>query len=96
MDSSVFVSAARPAETGFGESAALLKWVRSARPRLFLPTLLLTETVAARHRLRGADEVYVATASLFAAELVTLDKEQLARGAGVVRTFRPAGFVATV
>jgi len=49
----------------------------------------------ARHKLRGADAVYLATASLFAAELVTLDREQLARGAKIVQTLTPAGFVAT-
>jgi predicted nucleic acid-binding protein len=48
-----------------------------------------------QHKLRGADAVYVATASLFAAELVTLDREQLTRGAKIVRMLTPAGFVAT-
>jgi predicted nucleic acid-binding protein len=51
--------------------------------------------LGAQHRLRGADAVYVATASLFAAELVTLNKEQLERGAKIVQTLTPAGFVAT-
>jgi hypothetical protein len=37
----------------------------------------------------------LATASLFAAELVTLDREQLARGSKIVQTLTPAGFVAT-
>jgi len=45
--------------------------------------------------LRGADAVYVATASLFAAELVTLDKGQFERGAKIVQTLTPSGFVAT-
>jgi predicted nucleic acid-binding protein len=136
IDSSVFVSAARPSEVGFQESRAFLQWVRRARPRLFLPTLLVAETAAAlsrtgskadiaqhyalgigqlpntvlvaldeglarqaavlgaRHKLRGADAVYIATASLFAAELVTLDKEQLERGARIVQTLRPSRFVA--
>lgn len=49
----------------------------------------------AKHKLRGADAVYLATASLFAAELVTLDREQLARGAKIVQTLTPGGFLAT-
>jgi predicted nucleic acid-binding protein len=137
VDSSVFVSAARPSEAGFQESTAFFEWVRRARPRLFLPTIVIVETAAAlgrtgsqesiahqyglaigqlpntflvtldeglarqaaafgaRYKLRGADAVYLATASLFAAELVTLDKEQLERGAKIVQTLTPAGFVAT-
>ncbi len=137
VDSSVFVSAARPSEAGFHESTAFLAWARRARPRLFLPTLAMVETaaalsrtgsdaglaqqygfalgqlpnmvlvgldeglarqaaaLAAQHKLRGADATYVATASLFAAELVTLDKEQLARGAKIVQTRTPAAFMAT-
>ena len=137
IDSSVFVSAARPSETGYRESTAFFEWAKRARPRLFLPTLVMVETTAAlsrtgseegiaqryglavgqlpntvlialdeelarqaavlgaQHKLRGADAVYLATASLFAAELVTLDKEQLDRGAKIVQTLTPSGFVAT-
>ncbi len=137
IDSSVFVSAARPSETGHQESLAFLKWVRHTRPRLFFPTLVIVETAAAlsrtgskpdtaqqyalavgqlpntvlvaldeelatqaaalatEHKLRDADAVYVATASLFAAELVTLDREQLERGAGIVRTRTPSAIIAT-
>lgn len=35
--------------------------------------------IAAKHRLRGSDAVYAAVALRFGAELITLDKEQLAR-----------------
>jgi predicted nucleic acid-binding protein len=135
IDSSVFVSAARPGEVGHRESTAFLSWVRRMRPRLFLPTLVMVEVAAAlsrtgsafdlarkyalsigqlpnaalialdeglavqgagfgaRHKLRGADAVYVATAALFSAELVTLDREQLERGSAIVRTLTPAGFL---
>ena len=138
IDSSVFVSAARPSEIGNAESTAFLIWVRNARPRLFLPTLVLAEVAAAlsrtgseaglaqqyamavgqlpntvmvaldeglarqsaalgaQHRLRGADAVYLASAALFAAELVTLDREQLERGAAIVQTLTPADFLATI
>ena len=134
IDSSVFVSAARPGESGHLESTTFLGWVRRTRPRLFLPTLIMAEVAAAlsrtgsdvalaqqyalavgqlpnavlvaldeglagqaaalgaQHRLRGADAVYLATAALFAAELVTLDREQLERGSAVVQTLTPANF----
>jgi len=138
IDSSVFVSAARPSEIGNAESTAFLIWVRNARPRLFLPTLVMAEVAAAlsrtgsepglaqqyamavgqlpntvmvaldeglarqsaalgaQHRLRGADAVYLASAALFAAELVTLDHEQLERGAAIIQTLTPADFLATI
>jgi predicted nucleic acid-binding protein len=51
--------------------------------------------LAAQHRLRGADAVFVASAALFAAELVTLDSEQLKRGASVVQTLTPKRFLVT-
>ena len=138
IDSSVFVSAARPSEIGNAESTAFLIWVRNTRPRLFLPTLVMAEVAAAlsrtgsepglaqqyamavgqlpntvmvaldeglarqsaalgaQHRLRGADAVYLASAALFAAELVTLDHEQLERGAAIIQTLTPADFLATI
>ena len=138
IDSSVFVSAARPSEMGHAESTAFLAWVRNKRTRLFLPTLVMAEVAAAlsrtgsdpglaqqyalavgqlpntvmvaldeglarqsaaigaQHRLRGADAVYLASAALFAAELVTLDLEQLERGAAIVQTLTPADFLATI
>jgi predicted nucleic acid-binding protein len=138
IDSSVFVSAARPSEIANAESTAFLTWVRNTRPRLFLPTLVMAEVAAAlsrtgsepglaqqyamavgqlpntvmvaldeglarqsaalgaQHRLRGADAVYLASAALFAAELVTLDREQLERGAAIAQTLTPADFLATI
>jgi predicted nucleic acid-binding protein len=138
IDSSVFVSAARPNEVGNRESTTFLSWVRRDRPRLFLPTLVLAEVVAAlsrtgsarglaqqyalaigqlpntvlvalneglasqsaglgaRHKLRGADAVYLATAALFSAELVTLGREQLERGSSIVQTLTPTGFLSTI
>jgi len=138
IDSSVFVSAARPSEIANAESTTFLTWVRNTRPRLFLPTLVMAEVAAAlsrtgsepglaqqyamavgqlpntvmvaldeglarqsaalgaQHRLRGADAVYLASAALFAAELVTLDREQLERGAAIAQTLTPADFLATI
>lgn len=45
--------------------------------------------IAADYKIRGCDAVYVALAEQLGEELVTLDNEQLTRGAGVVRTVRP-------
>ena len=82
----MFVSAARRSEIGNAESTAFLAWVRECRPRLFL-----------RHcyKLRGADSVFLASAALFAAELVTLDREQLQRGSSIVQTLSPGNFLKT-
>jgi predicted nucleic acid-binding protein len=46
--------------------------------------------VAAEHRLRGSDAVYVAVALRFGSALVTLDREQRGRVAGVLETCLPA------
>jgi predicted nucleic acid-binding protein len=51
--------------------------------------------LGAQHRLRGADCVFLASAALFAAELVTLDREQLRRGSSIVQTLSPADFLRT-
>jgi len=50
----------------------------------------LTVNVAARHRLRGSDSVYVAVAYRYGATLVTLDREQYTRGSEVVPTQTPS------
>jgi predicted nucleic acid-binding protein len=51
--------------------------------------------LGAQHGLRGADAVFLASAAVFAAELVTLDREQLRRGALVVQTMSPTAFLKT-
>ena len=45
--------------------------------------------IAAKHRLRGCDAIYVALADRLDDQLVTLDRQQLERGAKVVLTRRP-------
>ena len=45
--------------------------------------------IAAKHRLRGSDAVYAAVALRFGAELITLDKEQLARLPKVLSVRKP-------
>lgn len=52
--------------------------------------------LGAQHQLRGADAVHLASAVLFAAALVTLDREQRKRGAAIVQTLTPAEFMATI
>jgi predicted nucleic acid-binding protein len=45
--------------------------------------------IAAAHGIRGCDAIYIALAESLGEELVTLDDQQLARGAAVVRTRKP-------
>jgi predicted nucleic acid-binding protein len=45
--------------------------------------------IAASHRLRGCDALYVAVAEHLGAELVSFDQEQLERGTAVVPTHQP-------
>lgn len=49
----------------------------------------LAVEVAANHRLRGSDAVYAAVALRFGTELITLDKEQLARLPKVLNVRKP-------
>lgn len=46
-------------------------------------------SIAADHRLRGSDAVYVALAEELGQPLVTLDRQQLERGSEVVTARRP-------
>lgn len=50
---------------------------------------MLASEIAAKHRLRGSDAVYAAIALRFGTELITLDKEQLARLPKVVAVKLP-------
>lgn len=45
--------------------------------------------IAALHRIRGCDAVYVALAERHGTDLVTLDRQQLERGSAVVTTREP-------
>lgn len=45
--------------------------------------------IAATHGIRGCDAIYIALAESLGDELVTLDDQQLIRGAAVVRTRKP-------
>ena len=45
--------------------------------------------IAAEHKIRGCDAIYVALAQQLGMELVTLDGDQLDRGAAVIKTRTP-------
>ncbi len=51
--------------------------------------------LAAVHRLRGADSIYLATAEEFTTTLVTWDDEMLQRGASVVTAVTPTDWLST-
>jgi len=81
---------------GVGDSALAHRVVdqlaRSELIELVPVTLVLAEqaaAIAADHRIRGCDAVYVALADLLSEPLVTLDRQQLERGAAVVTVRRP-------
>ena len=46
--------------------------------------------IAAKHKLRGADAIYVTSANLYGSRLVSLDKEQLFRSPVSVQAMKPA------
>ena len=50
--------------------------------------------LAATHRLRGADTIYVGVASEFGTTLITWDTEMRVRGAAAVTTMSPADWLA--
>ena len=54
IDTSVFVSSVRPTEPGHTDSVRFLAWAKQARPRIYLPTLVLVATAAALSRT-GSD-----------------------------------------
>ena len=52
--------------------------------------------IAADHRLRGADAIYVAVAQRYGTTLLSLDREHLTRVVGIVPTLTPAEVLATL
>lgn len=52
--------------------------------------------IAADHRLRGADAVYVAVAQRYGTTLISLDREHLTRVAEIVPTLTPAEMLTTL
>ena len=65
---------------------------RSSRIELIPVTQRLASdaaAIAATHRIRGCDAIYIALARQSAERLVTLDRQQLERGASIVETCEP-------
>ena len=81
---------------GMGDAAlarrVVQQWSSSGLIELVPVTIGLAEqaaAIAADHRIRGCDAVYVALADLSGDALVTLDRQQLERGAAVAAVRRP-------
>jgi predicted nucleic acid-binding protein len=82
---------------GRGDADLAHRFVAALRQLPHLILVPLDETlaqqaadVAAQHRLRGSDAVYVAVALRFGSTLVSLDREQRERVSAVVSAQRPA------
>ena len=66
--------------------------VRAELVELVPVTLIMAQqaaAIAAEHRIRGCDAIYVALAEQLGGQLVTLDRQQLQRGEAVVRVRVP-------
>ncbi len=81
---------------GIGDSTLARQVVEQLQRSAVIELVPVTPALAARaaaiaadHRLRGCDAVYVALAEELAECLVTLDQQQLERGAAVVTTRCP-------
>lgn len=81
---------------GLGDEELALQVVELLRSKRLVQLVPVTEAlaahaarIAAEKRLRGADALYVTLAAELEMELVTLDRQQLERGAEVVDTRRP-------
>ena len=79
------------------DTAGALQYATAAAALPHLTLVSLTPTVArqaadlaATHRLRGADAVYVAVSRRYGTTLVSRDEEQRSRGARVVACQTPA------
>lgn len=90
------VEVAAALSRGVGEKAlaheVVRQLTRSQAVELVPVGLALAEraaTIAADHRIRGCDAVYVALANELGDRLVTLDQQQLERGAAAAVTARP-------
>jgi predicted nucleic acid-binding protein len=92
-------SAAIARPTGKPELAEQLVALIESIPGLQLVSLdaLLAHRaaqIAASHRLRGADSIYVAVAETYSATLITWDAEMLTRASAVVPAVTPTDWIA--
>jgi len=81
---------------GLGDPALARRSMDLLRTEHFVKPFPVTEamaqragSLAAEHRIRGCDAIYVALARQLGMPLVTLDRQQLERGAAVVATRVP-------
>ena len=81
---------------GLEDEALARQVVSLLRTKRLMELFPVTEALAARaseiaaeQRIRGCDSIYLALAKQLQMELVTLDQQQLERGAGVVMTRTP-------
>lgn len=81
---------------GLGDEALARQAVGLLRTKRLVEVFPVSEALAARaaeiaaeQRIRGCDAIYVALAQQLQMELVTVDQQQLERGATVVPTRRP-------
>ena len=81
---------------GLGDADLARQAVRLLRGRRLFELFPVTEAlaaqaaeIAAEHKVRGCDAIYVALARQLEMELVTQDRQQLERGAAVVVTRTP-------
>lgn len=87
---------ARAVQSRHEAELALLKLQRNPCLRLVPILQPLAESaarIAARHFLKGADALYLATAQHHHATLITLDDEILKRGSSVVAVQTPGGWL---
>ncbi len=81
---------------GLGDPALALQAVATLQQSKIITLMPVSQSlaelaavIAAQHRIRGCDAIYVALAQQTGDALVTLDQQQLARGAAVVSTHPP-------
>lgn len=98
----VAAALARGLAPTMGGAAEVMRAVELLRRRTLVELFPVTEGLAARaaavaaeHRLRGADAIYVALAGQLAMPLITFDRQQIERGAAAVEIRRPAGDAAS-
>ena len=97
VDASVYVALVHADEPGHGDSWELAHQIVQQLLTFNVVELVPVSVhlagraavVATDHRLRGCDAVYVALADQLDDVLVTLDRQQLERGADLVVTRRP-------
>ncbi|RME46244.1 MAG: PIN domain-containing protein [Chloroflexi bacterium] len=81
---------------GVGDTALAHEVVRDLADSGLIQLVPITLALAARaaaiaadHRVRGCDAIYLAVAKQLDDQLITLDQQQLQRGAAIVPTARP-------